>query len=128
MATDEKKFSHITVTSDDDVVIQAGIRSSKPAENTASADLEERIEEVADAADSDVAFVRESSEEDTDHVSVSSNAQDSENVPSERAKEPYRETTAEDLDLGPMPLMQKVIIAVAVLGIVGFVAYYCFLR
>lgn len=42
-----------------------------------------------------------------------------------RAKDDgYRETTLEDLDVGPMSLTQKVVIAAVVVCLIGAVAYY----
>lgn len=42
-------------------------------------------------------------------------------------REEYRETTLEDLEKHPMPRAQKVVIAAAVVILVGFILYYNFI-
>ena len=42
--------------------------------------------------------------------------------------EGYRETTMDDLKAAPMPLAQKVVLALAAVGVVAIVAWYLFLR
>ena len=55
-------------------------------------------------------------------------------VPAARMKrekagnEGYRETTMDDLKAAPMPLAQKVVLALAAVGVVAIVAWYLFLR
>lgn len=117
MASDEKKFSHITVTSDDDdVVIQAGVRSSDTAPDDEVV-VDEVVEPQADneaVPESSSTSRGDADETDRGDVAASDTS--------------YRETTAEDLEVEPMSLMQKVIIGVALVAIVAFVAYYVFLR
>ncbi|BAK44329.1 hypothetical protein [Eggerthella sp. YY7918] len=111
MAVDETKFSHITVSDDedDDIVIQAGSRVSEP--------LPDEVEVVSVSAQDAVS----SQVEDQKVVNERPSKESS------RTKE-YRETTAEDLEVGPMSLTQKIVIAVAVLAIIAFAVYYLVLR
>ncbi|WP_080798297.1 hypothetical protein [Arabiibacter massiliensis] len=104
MAQDEAKFSHITVTSDDedDVVIQAGIRQpAQPA--PAPAEEPEAFEPAPEAAP----------------------ATEPEPAPAPKAarEDGYRATTAEDLESAPMPIMQKALVVIAVVLVVVMVAY-----
>lgn len=93
-----KEFSHITVTADDDddVVIQAGV-VEEPAAEEADDAVAEAVEEAA--------VEKEGAGETADAVS-------------------YHETTLDDLEATKMSTTQKVIIVVAVLGIVAFAAWY----
>ena len=105
-----KEFSHITVTADDDddVVIQAGVVEEPAAEEPVEeAPLEEPVDEpAAEEADDAVAEVeKEGAGETADAAS-------------------YHETTLDDLEATKMSTTQKVIIVVAVLGIVAFAAWY----
>ena len=90
MVAGEPKFSHITVTPDDedDVVIQAGARPTRPADPAPASPCEEE----------------------------------------KAGNEGYRETTMDDLKAAPMPLAQKVVLALAAVGVVAIVAWYLFLR
>ena len=91
-----KEFSHITVTADDDddVVIQAGVVEEPAAE-----------EPVDEPAAEEAAVEKEGAGETADAAS-------------------YHETTLDDLEATKMSTTQKVIIVVAVLGIVAFAAWY----
>ena len=120
MASDDSKFSHITVHADDDgeFVIQAGIPAHAPAE---SAEPESVASTVA--------------ESEPGGASADAPAVEQEIVPDEAAgqgerkkagSKEYRETTADDLEAAPMSGMQKAIIAVALLCVFGSVAYYMF--
>ena len=107
-----KEFSHITVTADDDddVVIQAGVVEEPAAEEPVEeAPLEEPGAEEADDAVAEAveeaAVEKEGAGETADAVS-------------------YHETTLDDLEATKMSTTQKVIIVVAVLGIVAFAAWY----
>lgn len=116
MALDDTRFSHITVTDDedDDVVIHAGARpvaAGGAARNEAPAPAPE------DPRDADPAAAR-----------AGEQAAPADPPSSSKAGKEYRETTAEDLEAGPMSLMQKVIIVVAVLLVIAFAVYYMFLR
>ena len=93
-----KEFSHITVTADDDddVVIQAGV-VEEPAAEEADDAVAEAVEEGA--------VEKEGAGETADAAS-------------------YHETTLDDLEATKMSTTQKVIIVVAVLGIVAFAAWY----
>ena len=107
-----KEFSHITVTADDDddVVIQAGVVEEPAAEEPVEeAPLEEPAAEEADDAVAEAveeaAVEKEGAGETADAAS-------------------YHETTLDDLEATKMSTTQKVIIVVAVLGIVAFAAWY----
>lgn len=106
---------HITVTPDDeeDFVIRAGV-SSIPTEPSAEAD---------------VRAVNRSGIQPTppEDSSVLRNASPSSNPASEQAfgRDGYKETTLEDIEsAGGMSKMQGVIIALAVLAVLGFILYY----
>lgn len=134
MAQQTNGFSHITVhTDDDEVVIQAGIRpaeqegceaNGRNAEEAvatpAATGAPTRTPEPAGTAGEPAAAPASDPQPRTDR-----NAQKAASKPKKKA---YRETTAEDLDVGPMPVAQKVVIVVAVLLIAGFLVYYNFLR
>ncbi|HIW75416.1 MULTISPECIES: SURF2 Surfeit locus protein 2 [Gordonibacter] len=118
---DEKAFSHITVSADDedDVVIVAGARPASRASG------EVRPAAGAAAAPTPVAAAPEPEPAPTiapapDPAPAAS--------PSRQPKEDVSETTLEDLKGEPMPLTQKIVIAVAALLIVSFAVYYFFLR
>lgn len=113
MASGDTKFSHITVNADDDddFVIQAGVRPSVHASESVQA---------YGATPSEPSFAVGLSTEDEREAPATDDVRSS----SADSKKGYRETTAEDLEVEPMPAMQKIIIAVALLAIVGFIAYY----
>lgn len=117
---DEKAFSHITVSADDedDVVIQAGARTepSGAAPEPATADEEPE----APAAEPDDPMPAEGAAAED-----ASDAGGSDDARSER-EDPYREQQLEDLASTPMPAAQKAVLAVALLLIVGFAVYYFF--
>ncbi len=149
----ERKFSHITVTPDeeDDVVIQAGVpiedwngaadegpggdfgespndNPDKSLDDALGGDLEEGA-----AAEPDDVFAGEALGESVSENSPSApeeaaapNAAE-EDAPQRKAarKEAYRETTMEDLEGAHMSGMQKAIIVLALLLIVAAIVYYC---
>lgn len=117
MAAAEPKFSHITVTADDedDVVIQAGARSTRP-------EAEEAPRPEAPAPRRVGASAGESAGEAA-HERAEAPA------PASKGKQDdYRETTLDDLKAAPMSPMQKVILALAGVGVVLIVAYCLFMR
>ena len=99
MTLDETRFSHITVTPDDedDVVIHAGAPAAPSGDEAAA-------EAAAGAAP------ERPSQEDAKERGTSRD-------------EAFRETTIEDLEPSPMPAMQKAVIAVAVVLFAIAVAY-----
>ena len=122
MISDDAKYSHIAVSSDDedDVVIHAGIRGddderaavSRTTEQRADGELRPRPgDEAGDVSPDESATGEEASDDRESHPADS-----------------FRETTEEDLAHTSMSTMQKTIIAVALLVVVGFVIYYSFLR
>ena len=116
---DEKAFSHITVSTDDDddVVIQAGARAvSRPAalEPAPEPDCAPDSEEPASAgAGADEAAPGNPSASRSDEEARS-------------LEDDSREQRLEDLAGAPMPKAQKAVLATALLLIVGFAAYYYF--
>lgn len=116
---DEKAFSHITVSTDDDddVVIQAGARAvSRPAalEPAPEPDCAPDSEEPASAgAVADEAAPGNPSASRSDEEARS-------------LEDDSREQRLEDLAGAPMPKAQKAVLATALLLIVGFAAYYYF--
>ena len=111
-----KEFSHITVTADDDddVVIQAGVVEEPAAEEPVEeAPLEEPVDEPgAEEADDAVAEAVEEAAVEKEGAGETADAGS------------YHETTLDDLEATKMSTTQKVIIVVAVLGIVAFAAWY----
>ncbi len=110
-----KEFSHITVTADDDddVVIQAGVveepAAAQPVEEAPGEPVDEPAAEEADDAVAEAveeAAVEKEGAGETAHAAS------------------YHETTLDDLEATKMSTTQKVIIVVAVLGIVAFAAWY----
>lgn len=117
MAAGEPKFSHITVTPDDedDVVIQAGARPSRPvaeapAQAPAPAPTDPSAGEAAAGRAVEEAVAPEPAEEG----------------PAEDAG--FQETTLDDLEPAPMPVAQKVVLALGAVGVIAVVAWYLFLR
>lgn len=111
-------FSHITVSTDDedDVVIQAGIR-----EEPVSADVSSDQETCAPGQNEPAPSVGSGSVADDDSTEEATPA-------SHTREESYHETRLEDLKDIPMPVIQKVIILIAVVSIIGVVVYYNFMR
>jgi len=110
----EPKFSHITVTPDDedDVVIQAGARPTRPADPAPASPCEEEPAPEPEPA----------------AANGSSTDEDARPKREKAVNEGYRETTMDDLKAAPMPLAQKVVLALAAVGVVAIVAWYLFLR
>ena len=113
--SEEKKFSHIAVTSDDDddFVIEAGTPTVRPAANS--------------AAGSDRAGVASTAEPTRPaQQSAPGPSADATARPQKPRKErdTYHETTLEDIESSKMPAAQKAVIALAVVGILAFVAWY----
>ena len=105
MAAGEPKFSHITVTPDDedDVVIQAGARPARAAAPTADPAFAPAARTVDDEA---VEPADEDSAEDGG----------------------YQGTTLDDLEAAPMPIAQKIVLALGAVAVIAIVAWYLFLR
>ena len=114
---DDKTFSHITISADDedDFVIQAGARAVRPA--SATRPTAEKVPPERSSARDKPAQGR---------AATGSSSEVEESATAD--KDTYQETTLEDLKGTSMPAMQKVILVVALLLVVGFVAYYLFLR
>ncbi|WP_101722119.1 SURF2 Surfeit locus protein 2 [Eggerthella timonensis] len=115
MAAGEPKFSHITVTPDDedDVVIQAGARPARaaaPAAEEAFAPAARTVDDEAVEQAVEDAAAPEPADEDS--------AEDA----------GFQETTLDDLESAPMPVAQKIVIALGVVGVIAVVAWYLFLR
>lgn len=115
MAAGEPKFSHITVTPDDedDVVIQAGARPARaaaPAADPAFAPVARTVDDEAVEPADDEAAAPEPAGEDS-------------------AKDGgYQGTTLDDLEAAPMPIAQKIVLALGAVAVIAIVAWYLFLR
>ena len=111
---DEPRFTHITVSvdDDDDFVIQAG-SASVPVEPVAPAEELAPAEEHARAAE-EPASAKEPAPASAP-VSAGKRRSDAQG---------YRETTLEDLEAAKMSSMQKGVIVAAIVAIVAFVMWY----
>jgi len=119
----ETGFKHIAVTAaeEDDFVIRAGV--SEQPEVTLEPEPEEQGE-----LESAVSSEMEAS--DTIEPEVESEPKPAPvRKPAAQKKDTYHETTLEDLNSTQMPLAQKIVIAAAIVCIIGAVIYYfVFLR
>lgn len=115
MAAGDPKFSHITVTPDDedDVVIQAGARPARPVAPVPAAASAPVAQPV------DVEASEQADDEAPEHDPV-------EDAPGEEMG--YQETTLDDLKAAPMPVAQKIVLALGAVGVIAAVAWYLFLR
>lgn len=115
---DEKAFSHITVSTDDDddVVIQAGARAvSRPA-------APEPAPEPACAPDAE----EPASDGAADEAAPGNPSASRSDEGARSSEDAFHEQRLEDLSGAPMPKAQKAVLATALLLIVGFAAYYFF--
>lgn len=120
-----KGFSHITVTSDDDddVIIQAGIVEEAPAddgETVFEAAGEDEEARAVEAVEGDEVVAIEPAPEPA--VAPEPKAPATSAKPAKG--DGYRETTLEDIQSSKMSSAQKVVIVVAIVGILAFVAWY----
>lgn len=117
---DAQKFSHISVTSDDedDVVIEAGA----PRARAQAAPQEREASQAVAARPSAVAPEAQARPDDSPKPAAA--RPNATRVAGKASKQEYKETTLDDLEGTKMSGMQKGIIAVAVVGIVAFVVYY----
>lgn len=120
MAAGDPKFSHITVTPDDedDVVIQAGARPARPAAPTptpapapapTAAGADDAVVEPDDAATEEPEAVEEQGEDPDEDGDCQG-------------------TTLDDLEAAPMPIAQKIVLALGAVAVIVVVAWYLFLR
>lgn len=133
---DTTGFTHITVsTDDDDVVIQAGIADApeasgvpaEPDEDLTAAGEETVEEEVVDDPGEPVAPAAVA-DDGSAEAEGSAEADGSPAAVAARPDDGYHETTLQDLQDAKMSSTQKVVIVVALLGIIAFVAWYLFAR
>ena len=125
-------FSHITVTpDDDDVVIQAGIVDDADDAETAF----EAAGEAEEAATAEAIEGAPAVEGEPERAAGAADPEPTSSAPARPAKAPagvaddgYRETTLADLESSKMSSAQKVVIVVAILGIIAFAAWYLFAR
>lgn len=122
MAAGDPKFSHITVTPDDedDVVIQAGARPARTAAPTAAPTPVPAPAPTAPGADDAVV-------EPDDAASGEPEAVEEREEPSAE-DEGYQGTTLDDLEAAPMPIAQKIVLALGAVAVIAVVAWYLFLR
>lgn len=124
-----QEFSHITVTADeDDVVIQAGAVEEAVVEEAPAAEVDDAREEDLESAPEDVSSASgRNAEVPASSEAASASSETTPTTPTAREKADaasYHETTLDDLEATKMSTTQKVIIVVAVLGIVAFAAWY----
>lgn len=121
-----KEFSHITVTADDDddVVIQAGaVDETGEGESV----IEEIVVEDGDGAPE--AFAEDAAEFDSAADEPEASGAGAPSASRARADDAgYHETTLDDLESSKMSTTQKVIIVLAVLGVIAFAAWYLLAR
>lgn len=117
-----QKFSHITVTADeDDVVIQAGAVEETVVEEAPAAEVDDAREEDLESAGADA------SSASAHNAEVPASSETTLTTPTAREKADaasFRETTLDDLESTRMSTTQKAIIVVAVLGVIAFAAWY----
>ena len=117
----ETGFKHIAVTAaeEDDFVIRAGVSDQHEPEP------EPEEQEETESADSAEIVVDEKTEPEVESKPKPAPAR----KPAAKKKDAYHETTLEDLNSTQMPLAQKIVIAAAIVCIIGAVIYYfAFLR
>ena len=123
-----QEFSHITVTADeDDVVIQAGAVEEAVVEEAPAAEVDDAREEDPESAPEDVSSASGRNAEVPASSEAASASETTPTTPTAREKADaasFRETTLDDLESTRMSTTQKVIIVVAVLGVVAFAAWY----
>lgn len=113
--SEEKKFTHIAVTADDDddFVIEAGVRGSRLS-----------APPVADGGEGEATASAEQPRPTTDGSARRAHARTEQAQPSKGDRGAYRETTLEDLESSKMPAAQKAVIVLAVIGIAAFIVWY----
>ena len=119
----ETGFKHIAVTAaeEDDFVIRAGVSDQYEPEPEPEPQVQEEVEQ----ADSTEMVVDEKTEPEVESKPKPAPAR----KPAAKKKDAYHETTLEDLNSTQMPLAQKIVIAAAIVCIIGAVIYYfAFLR
>ncbi len=119
----ETGFKHIAVTAaeEDDFVIRAGVSEQHEPEP----EPEPEEQEETESADSAEMVVDEKTEPEVESKPKPAPAR----KPAAKKKDAYHETTLEDLNSTQMPLAQKIVIAAAIVCIIGAVIYYfAFLR
>ena len=131
---ESKGFAHITVTpdDDDDVVIQAGVVEDSAAGESGETAFEdagehEEAEAVEAVEGAESSAIGESSEAATEPSSVSSESPRASKA-AKSVDDGYHETTLEDIQSTSMSTTQKVVIVVALLGIIAAVAWYVLAR
>ena len=125
MAAGDPKFSHITVTPDDedDVVIQAGARPARTAAPTAAPTPVPAPAPTAPGADDAVVEPDDAATEEPEAVEAVEEREE----PSAE-DEGYQGTTLDDLEAAPMPIAQKIVLALGAVAVIAVVAWYLFLR
>lgn len=136
MASDNQRFTHISVEPDDDdeFVIEAGsprAAEETPVEELVSSEDDEIVDDVHDDYTTDESAVGSDAQtpsvnEERSHLEAPAEA---EHATGRQAPPRYKEQTEEDLEVPPMSNMQKIIIACAlVFLIVALVWYFVSMR
>ena len=124
------EFKHISVTpaEEEDVVIRAGL-PEVPEDNPAEAGIQ--VEGEVEGEDAPGQESAPPADEPPAEAPVADEP-DAEAPPAEapagrtrtKKADDYHETTLADLDSGPMPMAQRIVIIAAVICIIGALAYY----
>lgn len=132
-------FKHISVTAaeEDDFVIQAGVvKDDKPVEQAVEPSVEtapetpfENAFQLSDAPEPDLPVgEKPAAANGAEAAPARETAAASPAKPGQRRTAGkdggYREPTLEDLDVGEMPLAQRIVIIAAIVCIIGAVIYY----
>lgn len=123
-------YNHITVHSDDegDVVVMAGVqpneKSGEPQEEPSLSEETPAREEPAAELDPDLDPSSSTSQKETPIKASSSSGNTSRKQP----EDDYHETTLEDLSAVKMSSTQKVVLVIAIVGIIAALLWYLFAR
>lgn len=118
--SDGKKFEHIKVSAaDDDIVIQAGIPDAS----------QQKCEDMLSAKDIQAHGHSPEASDVSDAAESTPSSEAIEGASGKRSHAPsasddgYHETTLEDIKSSKMSVMQKAIIAIAVVAVIAFAVY-----
>ena len=118
----DAEFKHITVTAadEDDFVIRAGVEAA-PAPAGGDTSEEARASAPTPEPESEPTPVPAP---EPGHAPVGARTSAPEPKPASKKADDYHETTLEDLNSEPMPMAQKIVIAAAIVCIIGAIVYY----
>ena len=132
MASEKRPFSHITVNveEEDDLVIQAGAVDAGAPSSDEAAPSDGGAPDVAPSADAARAGDREEACPEHADDDRDADLDSDEDAPARPASagRAHEGTSLQDLESSKMSGLQKAIVAVAVLAVVGFAVYYIFFK